>query len=50
MRGKVFPAYKRTRRVRITPAHAGKSELLNKAMTIFEGSPPHMRGKVKHLL
>ena len=45
MRGKVFIVRIFTFRVRITPAHAGKSYPLKNLFKLVFGSPPHMRGK-----
>ena len=48
MRGKVFVRLTRLNDLRITPAYAGKSSLLEIHFISPLGSPPHMRGKEQH--
>ena len=45
MRGKDDINLCRCRKLGITPAHAGKSQLSNLTQIYLIGSPPHMRGK-----
>ena len=48
MRGKVAPISVTPQAVGITPACAGKSRRLYRAIGCSKGSPPRMRGKVLH--
>ena len=45
MRGKEYDNTEDDEKLRITPAHAGKSEFYDNDEKSIVGSPPHMRGK-----
>ena len=45
MRGKVHDVYRFLLDSGITPAYAGKSQLLSMLVCLAQGSPPPMRGK-----
>ena len=49
MRGKVERSLTAGLYLRITPAHAGKSDDFDFTFKWYEGSPPHMRGKERDL-